>query len=235
MVSQQRQAFGVLQQMISDAIYLILEGRAEEALQHLARCAEAIRQFLASSKDAPPAGPQVSFRKDHLTLFAVSLDEVIYPFDCSERVSPDNCFRLHRYVYLIDGTVSSPSHATFQKLLATVLYNMAVVSHESVHGGIYPSILEKTRTFYELALAMIQLGKGEESFDTMQLKLALYNNLGHIYGFFFNREGAMFCRNCLDIILTEAQYDGQYSDAYRFFQPVAPVLARNHMSKAPAA
>lgn len=232
---QQRETFDVLQRMNSDAIYLILEGRAEEALQHLARCAESVRKVLPIAKSVPTADLQMLGGKGNLNLSAVSLDEVLYPFDYSERVSPDNFFRLHRFVYLVDGTACSPDLDAFQKLLATVLYNMAVVSHESVHGGIYPHILEKTRTFYELALSMIQQRKNDESFNTLQLQLALYNNLGHIYGFFFNRDGAMFCRDSLDNILTQAQHSNQSCDAHRIFRRVAPVLARNHMSKAPAA
>lgn len=228
-----QQTFCTLQQMNSDAIYLMLEGRAEEALEYLAQCAEATRCYLSSNgtKDVEALSPQ---RQTPLTLFGVSLDEVIYPFDCSERVSPDNIFRLHRYVYLIDGTASSPSHSAFQKLLAMVLYNMAIISHESVQGGLYPNILEKTRTFYELALAMVHLGK-EETFDSVPLKLALYNNLGHIYAFFFNRDGAVFCRDRLDSILTQAHGSGHSTDAFSFFLPVPPFMARNHMSKAPAA
>ena len=232
-----QQTFNSLQQMNSDAIYLILEGRSEEALEYLAQCAEATRCYLSSTKDVSASSFASSPQKQApLTLFAVSLDEVIYPFDCSERVSPDNCFRLHRYVYLIDGVTSSPSHSTFQKLLATILYNMAVVSHESVQGGLYPKILEKARTFYELALAMVHIGKEESpgTFETMPLKLALYNNLGHIYAFFFNRDGAVFCRDRLDNILTHAHASGLGSDAFSFFQ-VPPFMARNHMSKAPAA
>jgi len=229
-----QQTFNTLQQMSSDAIYLILEGRAEEALEYLAQCAEATRCYLSNTKDVSASCPQ---NEAPLKLFPVSLNEVIYNFDCSEQTSPDNCFRLHRYVYLIDGVASSTSHSAFQKLLATILYNMAVVSHESVQGGIYPNILEKTRTFYELALAMIHLDNEESSdtFDVMPLELALYNNLGHIYAFFFNRDGAVFCRDRVDAILTHAHGSNCLSsNAFSFFQAPAS-MARNHMFKAPAA
>ena len=97
------QNFSKLQKMNSNAIYLILEGRAEEALESFARCAEAIRVHLAKSDDNFTATKSTERRQSALKLFGVSLDEVIYPFDCSERVSPDNCFRLHRFVYLVEG------------------------------------------------------------------------------------------------------------------------------------
>lgn len=230
---ESQQTFNTLQRMSSDAVYLILEGRAEEALAYLAQCAEATRCYLSTTKDVPVSSPQ---NQAPLTLFAISLNEVVYPFDCTEQVSPDNCFRLHRYVYHIDGMIASPNHSAFQKLLATILYNMAVVSHESVQGGLYPNILEKVRIFYELALAMIHLDKDGSSltFDATPLELALYNNLGHIYAFFFNRDGVFFCRDRLDDILSHAPASSLGSDTFVFFQAPA-FMARNHMSKAPAA
>lgn len=230
-----QQAFDQLQKMSSDAVYLILEGRPEEALKSLANCADAIRFYLASVKDATPTSRRQALpTSDILSLYAVSLDEVIYPFDCSERVSPDNCFRLHRFVYLVDGETSHPTIGVFHNLLATVLYNMAAVSHESVHGGIYPKVLEKTRTFYELALAVLESEQDDAAtFDMLPLLLALYNNLGHINAFFFQRVETIYCRNRLDALVADLQTNGYHPEAYACFLPAA--LARNHISKAPAA
>jgi hypothetical protein len=166
----------------------------------------------------------------------VSLDEVIYPFDCSERVSPDNCFRLHRFVYMLDGESSTYlTEESFRNLLATVLYNVAAICHESVHGGIHRNILEKTSTFYELALATLE-PRADSSFDFLPLLLAIYNNLGHVSAFFFNRDKTIACRQRLDTLVSALQQKSAcHPDVYASFVPAPCVLARNHISKAPAA
>lgn len=231
------EVFHQLQQLNSDSVFLLLEGRSEEALEGLARCATAIRGFLVSSAEMRSA--QSIFCMESLKLRRVSLDEVMYPFDYSERVSPDNCFKLYRFVYFVDGQDSSPGPCAFRRLLATVLYNMAIISHESVHGGVRPDIVGKVRPFYELSLAMLALDSKEintgNQFDVTPLKLALHNNLGYIYAFFYNREGTIFCQNQLWSLLTTIDQEKLHTSEYSFFRSVLPSQPQHHMSKAAAA
>lgn len=232
------QLFSGLQRMNSDAVCLLLEGRPEEALETFSRCGAAVKTVLMSHVNVGDASNTPIFSKsdNSLSLYEVSLNEVIYPIDTSERMSPENCFKLHRYVYMIDGESQSPTVSSLRVLLATVLYNMAAISHESVQDGLHCQILDKARSFYELALAILHIDRETNlspAIDTMPLTLALTNNLGHIYAIFFNRDGALFCRDRLDFLLSSVDQNKIETGEYSFFQSTS--MAQNYMSKAPAA
>lgn len=306
-MKQQEAIFAGLQQMNNDAISLLLEGEPEASIAHLFQCASGVQSLVMTLAEPSPQANNTNTHDDaaaaassttHISLEEVSLDQVIYAFDASERVSPENCFRLHRCVYMVHnnhgGCGGNPDDAlysswqlrrhisTVRTLFATVMYNIAAITHESVQAGIQPHLLDRARCMYELALAALfagdtinneyhhhhqpychachrakspsspspscgspsifhgdslrQLDTGSSS--CLALRLALVNNLGHIHAVFNNRDGAFLCLHQLNSLLTSTTSSSSKLNLLSgsSFRPVSGIaVARNHMSKAPAA
>ena len=210
--------------MNTEAIGLMLEGRQDDALGLFHSALNKARDAFDSRSD--------EFRwtcRANATMYAVSLDEVIYPFDCSERASPDNCFRLYRHVFGLD-----PNRIPLTKSMAVITYNLGIIYHECGLTCVNDNMLQRALGFYKISIALIGAREDKRDPGMIPFEMALYNNLGHLQGYYNDLEGVVGClRHVKDMF---AQCGGEASlgkDAYEFFQ--SRDIPQSHLHKAPAA
>lgn len=243
----------------------LLQQQTEAAMVSFAHKAETLNARLVECRDASDDHTYAIENEEASIVSQVSLDGVLNQFDWSERIAPDNSFGLNRQVYMVDGVKTRPTANDFRKLLAVVLYNMAMISRERVNGysaaGNNPDLtLESARSLYEVVLVLdIRSSNSNtkattqtvppllhsEPFDLTYLRMALYNNLGYICVFFYRSFKALYFRKTLDRMLSgvtlghgqrgRGLVDVGDGDMYHAFRQGRLHFARNHLSKAPAA
>lgn len=109
MDQQPEQAHERLARINTEAISLMLEGRQDEALKKLQVHLEWAQRQAVHATTVDPC--TVSTVQESTCIYEVSLEVVIYPFDSSERVSPDNCFRFYRNVFAMESVQGTPGDA----------------------------------------------------------------------------------------------------------------------------
>lgn len=215
------------------AIGLMLEGRQDEALE-LFHGTLYIAKVLFDAKVHPGLRDQRS-NAEQTCVYEVSLDEVIYPFDCSERASPDNCFKVRRCLFAVDAMHGVNTGAALRKVLAVVTYNLGVIYHECGLACANTEMLSRSRWLYNVAIAILAKPEDSEPRDTCMIpfEMALFNNLGHIYGVFNDREGTTNCCQRVKEMLAECGQTTLDEGVYEFFE--SSFIPQSHLNKAPAA
>ena len=217
--------------MNTDAIGLMLEGRHFEALELLHSALEKAKEaFEFKSKELDVTTASASA---HTCVFEVSLDQVIYPHDCSERASPDNCFRLYRHVFAVADMHGLTAGFALRKTLAIVAYNLGMFYHECGLASANDDMIYRALSYYKVSAAVVdsqRLAEQQDS-DLIPFELALYNNLGHIHGVYSDRNGTS---TCLDRVKeTVAQFTSLGDETTAFFRSTCN--SHSHLHKAPAA
>lgn len=172
----------------TQAIGLMLEGKQDEALELFHRTINLAGHMSEVDSDSSgsfclQAAPDIG--TDETCIYDVSLDEVIYPVDCSERTSLDNCFKVRRCLFAVDSMQGVNHGAALSKTLAIVMYNIGVIYHECGLACMNEDMLSRSLWLYNLAIAILgKLDKtsSEPACDVQMIpfEMALYNNLGHI-------------------------------------------------------
>lgn len=217
--------------MNSDAIGLMLEGRHDDALALFHGALEQAKHaFQFMSKELE----MTTFTTTLETcFFEVSLDQVIYPYDCSERASPDNCFRLYRQVFTVAETQGETAAIALGKVLAVVAYNAGLVYHECGLACSDENMISRALCLYNIAASVLGAHHmaGNQDSALMPFEMALYNNLGHIHGVYSDREGAASCLDRVKEIFVQCPTLGD--EATAFFR--SSCSSHSYLHKAPAA
>ena len=217
--------------MNTDAIGHMLEGRHDDALALFHSALQTAKDaFELQSKELEMTAATATAET---CIFEVSLDEVIYPHDWSERASPDNCFRLYRQVFALAETQGLTAGIALRKTLAVVAYNLGLFYHECGLACADNCMLSRALCFYNIAVSVVEAQQvtGHRDSALFPFELALYNNLGHIHGVYSDREGASTCLH--RVKETFAQCTTLGNEATEFFQSSCNSLSYLH--KAPAA
>lgn len=216
--------------MNTDAIGLMLEGQQDEALGLFQSALDKAQKcFDADLSELRGTSASTAYS----CLFEVSMDEVIYPIDCTESASPDNCFRMYRQVFAIDDMQGSNNFIALHKVLAVVAYNLGLIYHECGLACLNSEMLLRAQCLYNVSVAIVESREVREKRDTslIPFEMALYNNLGHLHGINDDRDGASTCLRHIKDMLEESAVLGD--DADSFFQ--TSYNPHSHLNKAPAA
>jgi hypothetical protein len=217
----------------TEAVSLMLEGRQDEALEKLQLYLEwAQRQAVRTTTVDLCTVPTV---QESTCIYEVSLEEVIYPFDSSERVSPDNCFRFHRNLFATDSVQGATPGDALRKTMAVVAYNLAVIYHECGIACVNRRLLCRALHMYNAAATILgprHVG-GSSDLAMIPLVMALHNNLGHVHAFFGNRDCASACCLGLKTLLSKTSATTLECAAYAFSH--STLLPQSYLNKAPAA
>ena len=218
--------------MNTDAIGLMMEGRHDDALELFHDALEKAKEAFDSKKmDLEMATVTTAAQT---CLYEISLDQVIYPYDCSERASPDNCFRVYRHVFAVAEMHGLTTGTVLRKTLAVVAYNMGLFYHECGLACADGYMISRALCFYNIAVTVVQNQDlvGEQDPGLVPFELALYNNLGHVHGIYSNREGASSCLG--RVRETIARWGSSGDETTAFFLPRG-YSSHSHLHKAPAA
>lgn len=207
--------------MNTSAVSLLLEGKQEEAMAQFYQCLELAKAIhdsgILHERNTRHQHHDNGLRNDY-TIAPVSLDEVLHPSDPSQDMSPDNCFRLFRNVFVFEVVDRSTTlcQKSLMAFVSTIHYNIAVVYQELGLGLGDLNWLSGALRFYQITQDLITRYELEAMVST--LDLALCNNMGHLFAFFSNKEGIVEMRSRLCNRLQVSTPQPQHQDVYNFFR-----------------
>uniref|UniRef100_A0A7S3KV70 KIF-binding protein n=1 Tax=Amphora coffeiformis TaxID=265554 RepID=A0A7S3KV70_9STRA len=193
---------GALLEMNEEAIHLLYEGDAEEAISTLLSCLEGAREpFFQNSSSEERTGLSA-----HLE--AIPLGGVLGSEDSIDDYEIEY-FGFYRYAFTADKSrvVLSWGNQGWFCFRAAVAFNLALIYH---HQGLVNAdlpVLSQAVSMYHLGLDFVELAKDLDDSGINNLRLALYNNLGHVYSFLGDGEGVKNCREGLQTELQKTRPD----------------------------
>eukprot|EP00977_Amphora_coffeiformis_P018893 scaffold6781_cov204-Amphora_coffeaeformis.AAC.8 len=226
------------------AILQLMEGEEADAMALFHRALDGSRaqmrtlgpEALGRGSSSGVVGPQPL----DAVIRPISLDGVVATrgTNPSEMASPDNYFRMYRTVFSIEGE-DAELDVLAPEMAVVLLYNMAVVYQEVGFATLDKAAIEKAQKLYELARSVLSQAREAKryrlSMNLTELELAVLNNLGHTYCFFYNYELTMSLRASLSDMLEGVSTDLLEAESLDFFKRnIAQAFQRNQ-GTAPAA
>ena len=156
----------------------------------------------------------------------------------SEMAAPDNYFRMYRTVFSIEGD-DSESELLAPEVTVVLLYNLAVVHQEIGFVTSDNGAIGKAQKLYELARSVLSQAREAKrqhlSINLVELELAILNNLGHTYCFFYNYEQTVSLREALRSIVAGVSSDQLEAESLDFFKRNVAAAFQRDQGTAPAA
>ena len=208
-----REACKALPTMNTHAVSLVLEGRLAEAMSLFNICFDLATQLY--ERGYLPANAGYAF-SDESSLAPVSLEEVMHSYDPSNHTSPQNCFIFFRNLFVLEGTDALRSREQATTLAQIVLFNLAVVWQELGLGNADIKFLSEASRLYQKMLERFTQPSSDTSISL--LEMSLYNNLGHTFFFFSDKEGVLEMRSRLNTLLDWSSQQSDYWGFRSFFQ-----------------
>ena len=219
-----------MEDIVTQAMTLLMEGQAEDAVKQLLtgyqeHCAslDVSQQDIDNSLQSQD---QVSFQVP-----AISLKDVV---DIEmEYVSNGTEFRLFNGAFVVEGAPRS-SPLTKVVLSAVIMYNIGVIFHLF---GAFPcdeADLSKAYFMYSKAAETLQRYHLEGS-HLEEFEMALYCNMGHVHSYMLNEKGMNSCRR--EIRKRLERIDSRHNmdpGTVQFFQDMLGV-PQGSFDRAPAA
>lgn len=224
-----------MEDIVTQAMTVLMEGQAEEAVQQLlAGYQEHCASLNVSQQDIDnslQSQDQVSFRVP-----AISLNDVV---DIEmEYVSNGTEFRLFNGAFVVEG---APRSSPLAKVIlsAVIMYNIGVIFHLF---GAFPcdeADLSKAYFMYSKAAETLQRYHLEGS-HLEEFEMALYCNMGHVYSYMLgsnpmlNEKGMNSCRQEIRKRLERVDLRHMDPGTVQFFRDMLGV-PQGGFDRAPAA
>ena len=199
--------------MNTHAVSLVLEGRLADGLSWLHTCLD-----LAAELDRIGSLPvsDVDQVNEEEILSPISLDEVVDSRDPSDRSSPDNCFIFFRNIFVLEGLNEIKSQTSLMTVAQTMLFNLAVVYQELGLGSGDLKCLSESLRLYQLMLDIFSRVPSKAPLSL--LEMSVYNNLGHLFAFFADKEGVLDMRSRLFDRLERSECHSDHWGFKHFFR-----------------
>jgi tetratricopeptide (TPR) repeat protein len=177
----------------TNAVHLLSsDGNAQGAIKVLREALTALRQMLLVSIDTGPDNVQDGYK---LQSVSVKQDDFTSSFQ------DDNSFHLFSRAILVEGCgqVFAPSDYLLNRISMVVTYNLGMAHHLlGTRNG------KKQRRNYTKALAMYKVAytlKKEYTDNRDLVYLAVFNNMGHIYSHFWDKQSTHRCLEGMHSVL----------------------------------
>jgi tetratricopeptide (TPR) repeat protein len=168
------------------------DGNVQGAIKVLREALTLLRQMLLVPVDADPDNAQDSYK---LQSVSVKLDDFISSFQ------DDNSFHLFSRAILVEGCgqVLAPSDYLLNRISMVVTYNLGMAHHllGTRNGNKQRRNYTKALTMYEVAYTL----KKEYADNRDLVYLAVFNNMGHIYSHFWDKQSTNRCLEGMHSVL----------------------------------
>jgi tetratricopeptide (TPR) repeat protein len=172
---------------------LASDGNAQGAISVLREALTALRQMILVPIHTAPDKFQEFFK---LRTVSTRLD------DSSSSFQEDNSFHLFRRAILVEGCgqTLAPSDHLLNRISMVVAYNLGLAHHllGTQNGNNQRRNYTKALTMYEMAYT---LNKEYANNRGDLVYLAVFNNMGHIYSHFFDKQSTHRCLEGMHSVL----------------------------------
>ena len=168
------------------------DGNVQDAIDILREALTALRQMILVPFDTGPDDAQETYK---LRSVSAKLD------DLTSSLQDDNSFHLFSRAILVEGCgqVLAPSGHLLNRIAMVVTYNLGIAHHllGTQNGNNQKRNYTKALTMYEEAYTL----KKEYADNRDLVHLAVFNNMGHIYSHFFDKQSTKRCLEGLHSVL----------------------------------
>jgi tetratricopeptide (TPR) repeat protein len=196
-------------------------GNAQGAIKVLREALTALRQMLLVPFDTHPDNARESCK---LRSVSVKLD------DSTSSFQDDNSFHLFSRAILVEGCgqAMAPSDYLLNRISMAVTYNLGLAHHllGTRDGNKQRRNYTKALTMYEVAYTL----KKEYADNRDLMYLAVFNNMGHIYSHFWDKESIHRCLEGMHSVLMSCssneeraceEYDPFFMNVMMFYKKEA--------------
>jgi tetratricopeptide (TPR) repeat protein len=184
-------------------------GNAQGAINVLREALTALRQMILVPIDTESDNFQETYK---LRSVSAKLDDFVSSFQ------DDNSFHLFSRAILVEGCgqVLAPSDHLLNRISMVVTYNMGIAHHllGTQNGNNQRRNYIKALTMYEVAYTL----KKEYADNHDLVYLAVFNNMGHIYSHFFDKQSTKRClEGMLSVLMSCSSNEDRAGEEYHPF------------------